>query len=399
MANNTTLTYRQFQNSARERLEKAGHVLNKAASFEATDPNCKGTVTTPDCGDGSNREKLNLPQNQSNYGEPDKMHNLMDVTKPNGTGQGEYVTPRNGTAHDQAVQSFTAPVTKLADAQSSLAQALNAVKQAAPAAEAPAPAAAPAATPAPEATTKEAAPAAPAEPAVTPTDMQNTEILAKLAALSSVALSHEEGRRAIQACLEKEAGIKEAQNIIAQTHDMINKYANAQQSAEEAQMQKAAAVSLTHQAWLNQFETEFEKAAYAQGAMDGEAAAQALEAGQDPSASDVGDITDEDVLAVLQQLVQSGQLDENDLQALLGGVQEAGNDGNVSEDEIAALLSQAVESGEIAPEQAQAIAQAILAGGGAPEAAAAAAPAPAPDEATKAASYNLQNATNILNSL
>lgn len=392
MANNTTLTYRQFQNSARERLEKAGHVLNKAASFEATDPNCKGTVTTPDCGDGSNREKLNLPKNQNNYGEPDKMHNLASVTKPNGTGQGEYVTPRNGTAHDQANQSFTAPVEKLADAKTSLEQALNAVKQAAPTASATTEA------PAAEAT-KEAAPAAaPAEPAVTQTDMQSSDILAKLAALGSVAMSHEEGRRAVQACLEKEAGIKEAQNIIAQTHNMIQKYANAQQSAEEAQMQKAAAVSLTHQAWLNQFETEFEKAAYAQGAMDGEAAAQALEAGQDPSASDVGDITDEDVLGVLQQLVASGQIGENELQALLGGVQEAGADGNVSDDEIAALLSQAVESGEITPEQAQAIAQAILAGGGEAAAAPETAAAPA-DDVTKQASYNLQTATNILNSL
>ena len=368
MANNTTLTYRQFQNSARERLEKAGHVLNKAASFEATDPNCRGTVTTPDCGDGSNREKLNLPKNQNNYGEPDKIHNLLNVTKPNGTGQGEYITPRNGTAHDQANQSFTAPVTKLAEAQTSLTEALKNVKQAAPVSS---------------------------DPAVTPTDMQSSEILAKLAAVGAAALSHEEGRRAVQACLEKEAGIKEAQDINAQTHNMINKYANAQQSAEEAQMQKAAAVSLTHQAWLNRFETEMEKAAYAQGAMDGEQAAQALEAGQDPSAEDVGGITDEDVLEVLQQLVESGQLDENDLQALLGGVQEAGADGDISEDEIAAILQQAVESGEIDPEQAQAIAQAILAGGeGAPEEAAAA------DEAVaKEASYNINNAADILNTL
>lgn len=396
MANNTTLSYRQFQNSARERLEKAGHVLNKSASFEATDPNCKGTVTTPDCGDGSNREKLNLPKNQANTNDADKLHNLLNVTKPNGTGQGEYTTPRNGTAHDQAVQSFTAPVDKLAGAKSALAQALESVKQAA---STSAPAAQPEAAqaPAPEAAaTKEAAPAAaPADPAVTASDMQSSEILAKLAALGAVAISHEEGRRVVQAALEKEAGIKEAQNIISDTTDMITKYANAQQVAEAEQMQKIAAASATHQAWLSQFETDFEKQAYAQGAADGEQAAQALEAGQDPSAGDVGDITEEDVLQVLQELVQSGQLDENDLQALLGGVQQAGADGELTPDEIAQVLDQAVQSGELSPEQATAIAQQVL---GAQGDAAEAAAAPAP-EAEKAASYNTQNAINILNSI
>lgn len=376
MANNTTLSYRQFQNSARERLEKAGHVLNKSASFEATDPNCKGTVTTPDCGDGSNREKLNLPKNQANTNDADKIHNLLNVTKPNGTGQGDYTTPRNGTAHDQAVQSFTAPVDKLAGAKSSLAQALENVKQATP----------------------QAAAAAPVDPAVTASDMQSSEILAKLAALGAVAISHEEGRRAVQAALEKEAGIKEAQNIISDTTDMITKYANAQQVAEAEQMQKIAAASATHQAWLSQFETDLEKQAYAQGAADGEQAAQALEAGQDPSAGDVGDITEEDVLQVLQQLVQSGQLDENDLQALLGGVQQAGADGELTPDEIAQVLDQAVQSGELSPEQATAIAQQVLGAQG-DAAEAAAAPAPENPEAEKAASYNTQNAINILNNI
>lgn len=383
MANNTTQTYREFRKSAQARLQAANMVLNKQASFEATDPTCKGTVAIPDCGDGSNREKLNLPENKSNYGEPDKMHNLLSVTKPNGTGQGEYVTPRNGTARDEAVNTFTAPMDKLADAVAQLKNSTDTVKKQAQ------------------------APVEQTDVQMSTNDVDDS-ILAKLAGLGALALEHEEGRRTMQALLEKEAGIKEAQNIISQTHDMINKYANAQQAEEAEQMQKFAAASLSHQAWLNQFETDFEKQAYAQGAVDGEQAAQALEAGEDPSAEDVGgDLTEEDVLQTLQELVQSGQLDEQDLQALLGGIQDAGEDGEISDDEIAQILQQGVESGEISPEQAQAIAQAVLAEN---EQAANEAAGPAPEEggadvttdnpeAAKEANFHLQKTASILNEL
>lgn len=375
MANTTTQTYKEFRKSAKARVQAANLVLDKQASFEATDPTCRGTVTIPDCGDGSNREKLNLPKNMTNYGEPDKMHNLISVTKPNGTGQGEYISPRNGTARDAAVGTFTAPMDKLADAAAELKKSSDKVQ-------------------------KQAQAPQQQDVQMSDIDVNDAAILSKLAGLGALALQHEEGRRTMQAILEKEAGIKEAQNIISQTTDMITNYANNQQAEEDAQMQKLAAASLSHQAWLNQFETEFEKVAYAQGALDGEQAAQALEAGQDPSASDVGDLTDEDVIQTLQELVESGQLDESDVQALLGGVQEAGADGDLTPDEIAQLLQEGVQSGEITPEQAQAVAQAVLAEGGD---AAAAAAGPTPEEAAadpavaKTAAYHLQNTANILN--
>lgn len=385
MANTTTQTYKEFRKSAKARVQAANLVLDKQASFEATDPTCRGTVTIPDCGDGSNREKLNLPKNMTNYGEPDKMHNLISVTKPNGTGQGEYITPRNGTARDAAVGTFTAPMDKLADAAAELKRSSDKVQKQAQAPQ--------------------------QDVQMSNYDVTDANILSKLAGLGALALQHEEGRRTMQAILEKEAGIKEAQNIISQTNDMINKYANAQiQQAyqpaqpemDQEQMQKLAAASLSHQAWLNQFPTEFEKVAYAQGALDGEQAAQALEAGQDPSASDVGELTDEDVIQTLQELVESGQISEEDVQALLSGVQEAGDDGELTPDEIAEVLQEGVQSGDITPEQAQAIAQAVLAESGGDAAAAA---GPTPEEAAadpavaKTASFHLQNTTNILNSV
>lgn len=404
MANNTTQTYREFRKSAQARLQAANMVLNKQASFEATDPTCQGTVAIPDCGDGSNRAKLNLPENMTNYGVPDKLHNLCSVTRPNGTGQGEYRIPRNGTARDAAVNSFTAPMDKLADAANSLRATAAAVRN-----------------------------QAQARPDVQMSNADvNDAILAKLASLGAMALEHEEGRRTMQAILEKEAGIREAQNIIYNTQNMMNKYANAQQqqaaayaamqqeyarrvyaqqaamqkqaSAEQyAMMQKVAAASLSHQAILDQFETDLEKKAYAQGALDGEQAAQALEAGVSPAAADVpGGVSDADIINTLQELVASGQLDEQDLQMLLGGVQQAGADGDVTDEEIAQLISQAVQSGEITPDQASAIATAVLqAGGGIPGGAPApeAAPAGPPVDpgVAKTASFHLQNTANILN--
>lgn len=444
MANNTTKTYREFRKSAQARLQAANAVLTKQASFNATDPTCQGTVAIPDCGDGSNREKLNLPNNMTNYSEPDKMHNLCSVTKPNGTGQGQYMIPRNGSARDAAINSFTAPMDKLALAANSLRNTAAAVRQ---------------------------------QAQVTPdvqmnySDVNNDAILAKLAALGAMSLEHEEGRRTMQNILEKEAGIREAQNIIYNTQDMMNKYAEAQQNyemnqaaaqlyaqaiqqqqnamqkqAEAAQqnyemnqaaaqlyaqalqqqelqkqaayaqaqqqqyadMQKIAAASVSHQAWLNQFETDLEKQAYAQGALDGEQAAQALEAGADPSTTDVPNgISDEDILGTLQELAQSGQIDENALQALLGGVQQAGADGTVTDDEIAGLLEQAVQSGELAPEQAQAIAQAVLQASsdagvpteGAADPGAMAPSGPVDPGVAKTANFHMQNTADIINSV
>lgn len=440
MANNNTQTYREFRKSAQARLQAANAVLAKQASFNATDPTCQGTVAIPDCGDGSNRELLNLPENMTNYAAPDKMHNLCSVTKPNGTGQGQYRIPRNGSARDAAVNSFTAPMDKLADAANSLRSTAVALRQQAQASDVQ----------------------------MNYSDVNNDAILAKLASLGALALEHEEGRRTMQNILEKEAGIREAQNIIYNTQDMMNKYAEAQQVAaqqaylqqaamqkyaaaqqayagnqlaakayavaiqqqelqkkaayanslrqraarvyassaqRQEEMQKIASASLSHQALLNQFPTELEKRAYAQGALDGEQAAQSLEAGVDPSTTDVpAGVSDADILNTLQELVASGQIDETALQALLGGVQQAGADGNVSDEEIAQLLSQAVQSGELSPDQAQAIASAVLeASGGPMEAGAAPAPVPAAPPidpgVAKSASFHLQNTANLINSI
>lgn len=419
MANNTTKTYREFRKSAQARLQAANAVLAKQASFNATDPNCKGKVAIPDCGDGSNREKLNLPRNMTNYSEPDKYHNLCSVTKPNGTGQGSYVIPRNGTARDAAINSFTAPMDKLALAANSLRNTAAAVRQQARGVS---------------------------DVQMSYSDVNNDAILSKLAALGAMSLEHEEGRRTMQNILEKEAGIREAQNIIYNTQAMMNKYAAAQQAeaavqakrwqlaqaecmrkqammAQAAQqqqyyqamqrqneeMQKIASASLSHQAWLDQFETAFEKQAYAQGALDGEQASQSLEAGVDPSATDVPEgISDEDILNTLQEMVQSGQIDENALQALLGGVQQAGADGVVTDEEIAQLITAAVQNGELTPDQGQAIAASVLqaseAAGvptdtGAPVDPGAMAPSgPVDPGVAKTAAFHMQNTANIINS-
>lgn len=381
MANKQVKMFNDWIASAQERVKSAS--VKVAADQEALnmkDPTDRGQVSIPDCGDGSNRAAQGLPTNTSNMGEPDKEHNIFDVTKPNGAGQGEYVVPKDGTAADEAVKSPTTPLSKMAQALKELQQ-----KSAATTAPAATPAAAPAAKPAAPAAAPAAAAPAPT-PAAAPVKqasqgtfelpvslLPDNSLMDKLASIGGIMLGSEAGQKMVAEVLEKEAGIAEARAIIAEAQATMEKEAASQFYEENnmmynqpnTMMQKsAAAAKSAHVAWYNSFNTDMEKNAYMNGAEDGAAVADAIEAGEDPEA--LADVSDEEVIAYLQELVESGQISQEEAEAVLQAIGDAGEDG-LTPEEMAQALTAAVEAGEITPEHAQALAQQYMAEFGAGE--------------------------------
>lgn len=402
MANKQVKMFNDWIASAQERVKSAS--VKVAADQEALnmkDPTDRGQVSIPDCGDGSNRAAQGLPTNTSNMGEPDKEHNIFDVTKPNGAGQGEYVVPKDGTAADEAVKSPTTPLSKMAQALKELQQKSAA---AAPAAKPVAPAA-------------PAAPAAPVKQASQGTFelpvslLPDNSLMDKLASIGGIMLGSEAGQRMVAEVLEKEAGIAEARAIIAEAQATMEKEAASQFYEENNMMynqpntamnKSAAAAKSAHVAWYNSFNTDMEKNAYMNGAEDGAAVADAIEAGEDPEA--LADVSDEEVIAYLQELVESGQISQEEAEAVLQSIGDAGEDG-LTPEEMAQALTEAVEAGEITPEHAQALAQQYMAEfdageeAGAEDAAAAEAAAmedPAVQEAAAAATEKTASVINHL---
>lgn len=441
-------SYREFLKEAASRYQNAGEVIKQAADEEALngikDPDSKGTTSIPGFGDGSNRSAQSLPENRSNMGEPNKDRNIINVTDPNGTGQGEYIQPRDGDALDNAATSPTTPLEKMSSIAAQLKASAEAMKSAfsksaAQAEQAPVQAEqapvqteqAPAAEQAPAQT--EQAPAQEAAPQEKqaspgfgntdmPTSLDNPDIMSKLAATAYVALGTEDGARALTEALEKQAGAEEARAIIyqlsqdlekeaaaaaayneelakqasvqsliarqqaeqvyaAQQYEMQKQAAAAQQASAKPQgipyveFQKAAMADMAHNEWCKFFnDSPLQKQAYAQGAADGDAAAAAMAEGGEPDIPGAGDVTADDVVAYLQQLVESGQIQQEEAEAVLQTLGAAADDG-VDPQEFADALRQAVESGQVSPEEAEVIAQQYMAQFGGGEGA----PAGAPD--------------------
>lgn len=375
--------YRSWIDAARGHVKSASEKM--AASVEAADPTNKGNVTAP----GNPLTSAAVPSGSRNDNDVDHFRNIIKVTDPNGTGQGEYITPRNGNAVDAAATSPTASLDKIA------ANLKNAIQN------------------------LQAKQAAEQKDVQIPAGFSNdTEVMRKLANLGQFMLGTEEGQRAVVRELEKERGIKEAAAMIAQAQQQAAQYemqkrayaeqvasaerqqALEKQAAQQQFMEKYAAYcESTHRTWLDGLRTPLEKMAYMQGAVDGEQAAQAMAAGGEPMIDGAnGDLSDEDVIQIIQEMVQSGQIAPEEAEAIL---QQAGNE--PSPEAIAEALRQLVESGQVSPEEAQAIAEQILGGGAAPEEEAPAeAPAEVPmeDPAVKTASVRgVTGAANIVGEL
>ena len=406
MSNQSTLNYRALINNSIQRYSGSLSQMHKSAADEEAisgikDPNCEGTVSIP-TGDGSKPALRNMPPNGANTAnDADKQHHIMDVTKPNGVGEGEYTTPRNGDARDAAATSPTTPLDKIAHLAGALRKAAEAV-------ETPA-------TPAPAAPETPAAPAtdgaekvANTEPQM-PESLNNPDILMKLASLGAYMMGTEQGRQAVHQTVARELGIKEAAAIVRDASELL-KQASAQQPVaphltKEA-FTKIAAAKMAHKAWLDSFETDLEKQAYMAGAADGDAMADAVEAGVDPATieANAGQVADEEAMALFRQLIEAGIMTPEEAEAIMAAA-DADQNAQVTPDELLAYLQAAVQSGKMPVEQADAIAQAYIAqnGGAAPAEAGAeeaAAEAPADEEAIKsAAAKSAQNVADLINTL
>lgn len=388
--NSVRLTYQEFMKAAKQRAEQATGMFKNSSNADlagAKDPANKGTVTIPGFGDGADRAAQGLPQSMDNFGSHGSENCLSTVSDPQGTGEGSYITPKDGDAKDKAATSPTTPLSKIAQAQAALKAATAAKVDATAVKE-----------------DSIAAKSASTQPDVElPSNIQgNPTLMQKLAAISQAMLATEHGRRYVNEFLEKEAGMQEANGIIEQVRAAMMQKQASEQVATQKQyiMEKsAAAVEASHNVWLNQCQDDMEKIAYATGAVDGQAAAEAAMAGGEP-AIEGEEPTAEDVMECLQELVEAGEVSPEEAQAVIASLGEAAEDGGISGEELAEMLRAGVESGEISPEQAEVIAQAFMEDMADGAAAEGAEEAPEMDPAVAAAAApEVEKTASVLNAL
>jgi hypothetical protein len=344
MAN--TVTQSDIKNRISARLQS-----KKAAAATASDPTEKGTAGIPTDPDAS-KDKQNLPADPTNASREGK--DLTDKdTNPARTGK-DVPSAADGDAQDKQTN-----VKK--SASDILARVKNLrTKSASPAVTEPAPAAAPV-------TTKSAAPS---EPALT----LDGDAMMKLA---SAIFETEEGIDMVLPLVRKQLGREMAAQLVKQAsadyNEMLEKQAAAAREHEEMRKYAAAReqyfenlynsadtpaegehlvkVALAHEANCDGL-TYFEKCAYDQGVADAGAMMGAEEEGGEPTIEGAEEPSLEQILALLEAAVSSGELDEATAsqiaQELLASEGGAGGD-------PAAGGAPAPEGGEGAPAPEEAV--------------------------------------------
>lgn len=186
-----------------------------------------------------------------------------------------------------------------------------------------------------------------------------------LSKIASLMLDTEQGRQLAMKTLEehkaeqiKQASLKEllvANEIFKQEED-IRKTAAYKEA--EAEFTKIAAA---HEVYAAELDKQFAadpafayaiKRAYAQGATD----VAAIQGGAEPTTEPTPAAEQEDIMAVIQELLQSGQINEQQAQAIAQlASQVAQSDGNpeLSPEEEQMLIQAAVEQGLLPPEMLQ----------------------------------------------
>lgn len=162
--------------------------------------------------------------------------------------------------------------------------------------------------------------------------------------LASIVLANEDLRVAAEAKLQEAFGAEVAQEIVkaaATMENTANEMARLEaegaaeaeelwKSASEAEKAMIIKVASIHEHARNKYTTDFEKAAYDMGAgaaaeeMDAPSAPPAGPEGAPAHAEPDGDITPEDLMAVLQQLVQSGEITPEIAQAIVEQISGGG---------------------------------------------------------------------------
>ncbi len=213
---------------------------------------------------------------------------------------------------------------------------------------------------------KKAAAPAPAKKEAAPTDdiVLTNSVMAKIAA---VVLSRQEGRELVQRFLAEAAGedfAKQAMDTMGLVGRQANEMSEFEKGAQDAaamlgDMEEAQGAQDAEQALADAGDAE-----EAAGAADAEAAlagagagdeGAALGGGEEAAGEDEG-FTDEEVLEAIQEMVEDGEITEDQAAQLLEGAdvsEEESGDAPVSEDDIAEAIVEGIQSGEISPEVAQ----------------------------------------------
>lgn len=256
MSKNVRLTVKEFHDQLRAKVAEARE--KKASALKATDPSLQGTPEVPSYNTEKNRSNINLPNNPSNLNGPqdvDGTQGLCTTTNPSGVGQGEYPKPIDGNARDAAYTSPSTPISKIAN-QFSHQDAFT-------------------------------------MPSSIKSDVT---LMQKLAYVGGQVLATKKGQALVNDILTKEAGRIEAQGILNEVYQDMQKEAAAN---EQAYMQQVAYNA--HKSNLDSFQYEFEKRAYMQGAVDGDQMGAAMQEGQEPAiAPEEGmEISDEEAMAAI----------------------------------------------------------------------------------------------------
>lgn len=209
------MTISEYQKSLKTRLNE---VEKKASALKATDPTLKGGVEVPSFNTEKNRSNINLPNNPTNLNGPqdvDGTQGLCTVTNPSGVGQGEYPKMVNGNAKDEAYKSPATPISKIAgdlvNSSTDMFEMPEHIKSDIP-------------------------------------------LMQKLAAVGGHILATKKGQKLVTDIMTKAAGRAEAQAILQDVYNDIQKEAAANQQVQQFEQM--------HIANLNNFEYDFEKKAY-----------------------------------------------------------------------------------------------------------------------------------------
>lgn len=342
---------------ARVKAKAAGELTQKTAAkqgdtvSDVTDPNLQGSVTPPTTAEGGGTlAARNTPEskdNMSTKGGDTLERNNAGVHK---LGEGDQ-KPKQDPSGLPTDDIFAKTAKDL----------VAGIKAAFKTEEAPA-------ETEEVASKKEAGERKDAEQVASAIDELTTDFHLKLA---SAMLATEEGRDTVRGVLAKAMSTEAVDKLIANCESMEK--AAAEQVAAEQQFQEFLGAMTEeergefiksanfHYAEVQRFEHDFEKAAYEQGAMDmgamlgAEGGDPAAAGGLPPIPTEGGEPTIEEIIMILDELVQSGQLDPQLADAILMELTGAGGEGAPVDPAMAGAVDPAMAGGS--PEEAAMMAE------------------------------------------
>lgn len=352
---------------ARQKAAETQGITPSSTAVPEKDPNEQGVVSIPNHPDGDDKKKLQVPEGEPTTAtaQPD---GVTTETKPSGAGSGDVPATRDGNALDARFTEPNTDLSKIAGQAQAILGKLSQLSAKLPTKSASANQQPTGIAPKPEAKGAPAKTEAPAQPEkkATGDDLEGMEdYCAKVAGYLK---QTEGGIERFESFLKEECGVKVASEIIAGAQQERDAFLAAQYAQAEAQQKiayvvQAEAASLeqelakmtpaqldhavkTAQTHIANLEKLAAKApelaeAYRAAMEDAEHVVQAAVMGAEAPAIPGGDgeIAPDQIMALIQELVASGQLDPALAEQLLAQIAGGGAEAPA-------------EGGEVAPEAA-----------------------------------------------